>query len=151
MADRVPPIVRLVLPCDDASLDLADEKWVLKNPWAAVGVPPGERFPFRLADAWVYAQFGEGVGTFELAIQVRHVRDDGSRRTVGSGGVTRLTLPGGNALVVYDMVFHLRRLPFRGPGLYEFALIADAGEGGAWEPLAGATAVVRVFDSGRTL
>lgn len=140
MADHVLPGVRLLFACDDAVFDTADNKWVVKHPWAVVMLPAGAVFPFRLADLWLYAQLTDGVGTFDVRVEMRQLLDGGGRRSVGAGVPTRMTFPGGQQLLVFDSAFHMKQVPFREAGLYEFFLTADG------EELQGQTAQVRVFE-----
>lgn len=144
MAEQVPPLVRMLFPCDMAVLDVTDQKWTLTNPWSVVMLPPGAAFPFRVVEFWVYAQFTGGVGDFDLAVEMRQVQDDDTRRTVAWSKATRMGFPSGQQLLAFDMAFHMKRVPFRGPGLYEFCVTVDAEEG--HQVLAGQTAELRVLD-----
>jgi hypothetical protein len=144
MADRVLPSVRLLLPCDTANFDLSDEKWVLKNPWGTVFLPPGAKFPFRVAEMCVYAQFTGGLGTFDLAVELLRLSDEDSKRLVGTGAATRIEFPGGEPLLTRDLAFPLQRIPLREAGLYEFRAVS-VGDAGS-EVLAGRTAEIRVID-----
>ena len=90
MADRVLPIVRLMLPCDLAVLDLEDLTWELKNPWYEIAIPAGAKFPIRHDNFWVYAQLTDGLGSFDVRMEMRQLMDDGGRRTIGTGGPTRM-------------------------------------------------------------
>lgn len=149
MADRVIPTVRLIFPADDAILDLADGNWQLKNPWGSVlALPPGSRFPFRAEEAWVYVQLTDGVGEFRLSVELRQLRDDRTRRTVGWSEATPYNLPGGAQIFSTDAVFRLKNLPFREAGLYEFYVTAEDERAGDRIELPGQTAVIRVLDLG---
>jgi hypothetical protein len=153
MADRVMPIVHLIFPCDDAVIDLADGKWVLRNPQAITYLPPGASFPFRESELWVYAQLTGGLGRWELAVEVRQKRDDGSYRFVGIGATTELEFEPGPRLVVEATAFGFRNLPFREEGLYEFRVIAQMGDAVAptYEALSGPVAELRKLDRRGTL
>ena len=142
------PTVRLLIPCDEARFDLADERWTVHHPWGpAVMLPPKARFPFRLTDAWVYVQFTDGVGPLDLYVELLQVQEHGSERWVGYSDVTRLDLPGGNPWVAFDTAFRLKRMPFRSAGDYKFRVVAEADDG--FRPLDGHTATVRVLDGGK--
>ena len=143
MADFVLPAVKLIFPCDAAVINLADLKWELKNPWAVVRLPQGAKFPFRVVDLWVYAQLTDGVGSFDLRVEMRQRRDDGTQRTVGASVPTRIDFPGGHQLRAFDTAFQLKKVPFREAGLYEFYVTAD-GHG----ELQGRTAELRVLGTG---
>ena len=134
MADIVKPVVHLFFPCDEAVLDLADEKWTLKNPWHTVAMPPGITANFVQEEIWLYAQLTGGVGTFRFSVQLR----DETGRVVGKSKPSdERDLSGGNQ--VFEEVFHLIRVPFDTPGLYEFKLLGNHAE------LEGGTAYLRVL------
>jgi hypothetical protein len=130
----------MIFVCDAAQQDQADGKWVLTNPWSVVMLPPGARFPFRHVACWVYFQLTGGVGAFDVAVEMRQVQDDGTRRSVGWSPTVEMDFPGGSQLLAFDMALRLRRVPFREPGLYEFCVTADSAV------LAGQAAEVRVLD-----
>lgn len=83
MADRVLSTVRLLFACDSVARDEVEEKWILKNPWSIVALPEGASFPFDAEEIWLYAQLAEGIGEFQLAVEVRQLRDDGAERKIG--------------------------------------------------------------------
>jgi hypothetical protein len=114
VANLVKPVVRLFFPCDEAVLDTTDEKWTLKNPWHTVAMPPGVMKDFCQEEIWLYAQFSGGVGTFYLSV---HLLDD-TGRVLGKSPPALWELSGGNQ--VCEEVFHLTKVPFPRPGLYEF-------------------------------
>jgi hypothetical protein len=145
MANRILPRALLLFACDDAVRRESDRKWVLYNPWSVVALPSGARFPFDLQEMWLYAQLTEGVGEFELHVEMRLVELDGGRKLIHRGKPIRLEFPTGNQLHVLDAVFHLTKIPFDEAGLYEFQV---------WAPhvvLEGPTALIRVLDSGDKL
>lgn len=149
MADRVLPSVRLLLPCDTANFDLSDERWVLKNPWGTVELPPGQTFPMRVTEMWVYTQFVDGLGTFDLAVELLRVMGDESRRSIGTSATTPIKFSAGEQLSIRGSAFGLKRVPFRGAGLYELRAVSVTDVGS--EVLAGRTAEVRVLDRRATL
>ena len=136
MANRVLPRVRLFFPCDSAILDLADDKWVLKNPWHAVALPAGAGFPFRVVEIALYAQLTDGVGEFQLSVQLRHTE---SQTILGKSLPTPREFVGGGQLAVVEEVFLLSGVPFPRADLYEFNLLANH------QLLEGGTAHLRVF------
>lgn len=143
MADRVLPIVRLLVPCQEAHHDADSGEVVILNPWAVMGPPDGTGFPFDADEIWVYAQVTDGVGTFGLAVEVRQVYDDDRPdRAVGRGGAVTLAFPGGSQLAVYDVAFRITAVPFDEPGLYEFRVLAGD------EALEGHTVTIRMLDVG---
>jgi hypothetical protein len=145
MANGILPRVRLIFPCDDAVRDQRDGKWVLKHPWSTVMLPPGANFPYRLVDLWLYAQLAEGVGRFDLRVEMLQVRDDNTRRAVGSGDPVSMEFPGGSQLLAFDTAFHMKMVPFREAGLYEFRVVVEVDEG-RFQALEGQTALLRVLD-----
>lgn len=140
LATRVLPIVRLLLPCDSAAQDEFNEKWIIVNPWAAVALPEGATFPFDVDEIWLYAQLAEGIGVAPLAVEMRHLRDDGSERSVGRSEVTHVEFVGGNALAIRETIFRMRHVPFEEPGIYQFRVVAN------YADLNGHIAEVRVLD-----
>ena len=146
MAERIRPVVHLLFACDDAVCDLQTGRWTLSNPWHAVTLPPGATFPFRADEFWVYVQLAGGLGSFDLAVEIRRLVDDGPPRVVGWSPVSRIEFPADARLLAIDTAFALRRVPFREPGLYEIRVLADGDGPGGWAPLAGATFVLRVLD-----
>ena len=149
MASTVLPTVRLIFPCDDAQIDPQTQKWVIRHPWSTVFLPAGARFPFRLVEMKVYAQLTDGIGSFRLSVEMVQVRDDGSRRFIGAGAATQMSFPGNQRFLALDGVFHMKRVPFREAGLYEFRMIAETGAD-EFQPLPGQTALLRVLDQRAT-
>lgn len=145
MADIVLPRVRLIFACDEAVLDPTDMKWIVKHPATVRFLPPGSTFPFRERNFWVYAQLAGGLGTMELAIEMRRRRDDGSYRSVGTGAAVRLEFSKDESrLVVLDTAFGFEKLPFRSEGIYNFRVVARTGEG--YAALNGMTAELTMLD-----
>lgn len=122
MADRVPPIVRLFFPCDSAVLDLADLKWQLTNPWHTVAMPAGVREKFGQKVIWLYAQLTDGVGEFNLTVELRN-HDTGE--FVGRSRPEWWDFLGGDQLTVHEVVFKMTNVPFPTPGLYMFRLLTN--------------------------
>jgi hypothetical protein len=149
MADHVLPAVRLLFACDDAIRDDHDEKWVLKHPWSTVMLPEGATFPFLAEELYIFALMTDGVGTFDLRVELWQVGEDGRRRFVGQSAVKPMTFRAGDQLLAFDEVFKMRRVPFQEAGLYRFRVIAELGDGGQ-QPLAGTT-LMRLLDRRETL
>ncbi len=94
-----------------------------------------------------HVQLTEGVATFDLALELRHVQMDDTRRVIGRGKPTRVTFPSGRQLYIFDAAF-LTRVPIREQGMYEFAVVTTAEEEpGQVVELPGQTALFRVLDS----
>jgi hypothetical protein len=134
VADVVKPVVRLFFPCDEARLDSTDQKWWLKNPWHTVQMPPGISENFAQEEIWLYAQLTGGVGTFRFSVRLQ---EETGHVIFKSKPSDERELSGGNQ--VFEEVFHLTRVPFDTPGLYEFKLLGNHAE------LEGGIAELRVF------
>ncbi len=139
MADRVVPLVRLLFPCDTAVIDLGDLTWELKNPLSVVSLPPGAKFPIRAESLWVFAILAEGVGEFDIHVEMRQLTEQG-RRTVGASAVSRIVFPSAEHLLASSTAFDLSGARFREAGLYEFYAIVEG------EELRGCTAELRFRD-----
>lgn len=148
MAARVLPSVRLVFPCDNAVLR-TDGKWVLTNPRAVINLPGGATFPVTVKEMWVYVHLAEGVGDFDLSLELRYVEVDDTRTVIGRGKPVPLAFPAGRQLYVFDTAIHLTKVPLYKQGLFELAVVVADGEPSQWVPLAGPTAMFRVL-SGRS-
>src|SRR5207245_222412 len=122
-----------------AVYDLRTDRWMLTNPWSTVALPPGAKFPFRAEELWVYVQLTDGLGEFDLAVEMRHLVDDHPARVVGWSPVTKLEFPATGRLLAIDTAFAMRGVPFREPGMYEIRVFADGDDPDSWLPLAGAT------------
>jgi hypothetical protein len=147
MADRVLPKVRLLFPCDEA-IQLDDGRWVLTNPWSVVHLPDGIS-AVEQASMCFYGQLTEGVGEFDLAIQMRYLEADGIWKVIGRGkNSLRMNFRGKEQLRVFEQGFSLTKVPFGRPGLYEFRIVASnfPAQGQA-TALDGYTGLIRVLDS----
>jgi hypothetical protein len=131
VANVVLPIVRLFFPCEEATLDLNDEKWLLKNPLHTVEMPPGVQANFVVDGIALYAQFTGGVGSFNLSVQLV---DDSSGVVLGvSRPPISFHMPGGSD--IFEEVFEMPPLRFPHPGVYQIRLIANHASlenGAAW-------------------
>jgi hypothetical protein len=136
MANQVLPIVRLFFPCDSATLDLADNKWTLKNPWHTVGMPAGLTERFIQPEIWLYAQLTDGLGKFNLVVEMR---DSESQTIIGRSRPEPRDFQGGQQLLAVEVVFKMTNVPFPRPGVYEFKLL------GNYAPLDGGSAFLRVL------
>ena len=110
MANRVAPKVRLLFACDDA-LQLSDGRWVLTNPWAVLDFPPGVT-RFDQPKIWFYVQLAEGVGEFELTLQMRHFEASGMWTVVGQGKIPiQMDFKGAEQLRVFQRPINLTKVP----------------------------------------
>lgn len=139
MADRILPSVKLIFACDDAVVDLADEKWALKHPWYVVELPAGADFPFDIPDAWVFVRLADGVGTFDIGVELVRLDEDGGERRVGRSRSVRLTFSAADRWNPADMAFEFGRTTFDRAGIYELRAVAG------YAPLDGTEATFRVF------
>ena len=139
MADRVLPLVRLLVPCELATIDLDDMKWELRDPLSVVTLPEGVKCPIRAESLWVFAILAEGIGEFDIHIEMRQLTEQG-RRTVGASGVSRIGFPTASHLLAFSTAFDLSGAGFREAGLYEFCLMVGG------EELRGQTAELRLLD-----
>lgn len=154
MADRVMPFVRLILPIRRADFDPVDGSWRLTDPVVIASPSVGKPFPFRMPELWVYVQLTGGLGLWELGVEARQKRDDGTYRFIGIGAMTPLVFEPGPRLPVKAIAFKFLKLPFREEGLYEFRVVAQTSEHfttPTYEALNGPTSELRVLDHRRTL
>lgn len=124
MADRVLPVVKLFFPCDEATYDPSDEKWVVRHPYFTARMPEGVTENFGALEVWLYAKITDAVGDFALVVEMYN---EAGGRIARSAPVAR-HFPGGGQLDESDEVFVLRRVPFRKPGIYRFKLLANHAE-----------------------
>jgi hypothetical protein len=146
VAERIRPFVHLLFACDEAVYDTATDRWVLTHPWHAVSLPPEASFPFRSDEFWVSSQLTDGLGKFELGVELRHLLDDQPPRVIGWSRIDSFSFSGANRLAATDTAFPLRHVPFREAGLYEIRILADGDVPDSWEPLPGLTYEFRVLD-----
>ena len=135
VSDRVAPIVPLIFPCEFATLDLADEKWQLKQPLHFVRLPDDKSFPFRVDEFWLYAQLMYGLGEFNLSVQLI---EQESGIIVGRSEVIQRLFDARNRWKAIEEVFRLRGMVFPRSGIYELRLI------GNHQVLPGGVSVLRV-------
>ena len=149
MADRVMPFARLIFPVRGALLDLADEKWLLRDPLVMAQPPRGKPFPFRMPQLAVFVQLTGGLGRWEIGMEVRQRRDEGSYRFVGISPMEPIEFESGPRLMVKATAFLFKKLPFKEEGLYEFRVVAQTSDDSAtptYEVLNGPVAELRVLD-----
>ena len=145
MADRVLPGVSLLLPCRDAVYDLAGLWWTVSDPWTVMAFPETVHGNFDFDEFWVYAHLTDGVGEFDLHIEMRLLHDDAPPELIGRGPPTRMEFSGGLQLLARDTAFPMRNIPFDTEGVYEFSVWANHAS------LQGLKARLRVLDLGRSL
>jgi len=121
MAAGQKPYLLQVLPCESAAFDLAAGVWVLTHPLHTVTPGPGKSFPFLLDEIWLYTQLTDAIGAFALSVQLRMPQ---TGAIVGRSAPILRSFPT-NRMDVVEEVFHLSKVPFRRPGLYEFHVLAN--------------------------
>ena len=85
---------------------------------------------------WLYAQLTDGVGDFNLSVELRN-HDTGVQ--LGRSRPEPWEFVGGDQLTVHEVVFKMTNVPFPKPGLYVFMLKANHAE------LEGGAAYLRVL------
>jgi hypothetical protein len=68
------PVVRFFFACDSAVCDLKDFKWAIRNPWHTVKMPRGIQKGHGQQELWLYAQLSDGLGTFDLGIELQYFK-----------------------------------------------------------------------------
>jgi hypothetical protein len=149
MADRVLPIVRMLFVCNDAVFHQADDKanlwqWQLTEPLTSVRYPPGVMGNFDVEQLFLYAQFTQGVGEFDLCVQMQRIEFDGVTEaishSIAKSDLRRIDFGGIDRLDTCDFVFDLTMVPFDAAGIYRFSVWSN------YIQLPGATAELRVLD-----
>lgn len=155
MADRVLPIVRMLFVCSDAAYLMVDEKsklwkWQLTEPLSVVRFPPGVTGNFDVERLWIYAQFAEAVGEFDLCVRMQRIKhDDGNEsaeKTVNvESDVRRIDFGDFDRLETVDFAFEMTMVPFDTSGVYRFSVWSN------YAQLPGQTTDLRVLDARKTL
>jgi len=115
------PIVRFIFACDVAVYDLASGKWGITNPWHTVRMPKGITKGHGQEELWLYAQLADGLGEFELGVELRYFEPTKSSGLVlGRSQVERRVFS--HKLEVHEFVFKMSRVPFPRIGQYDFRL-----------------------------
>ena len=125
MAAGVRPIVRLFFPCDAITPDPTDGKWVVKNPWHTVQMPPGVSRKFGQEEILFYSQLTNGLGEFSLGVVMQAY---GGSVVFGQSKPEKRTFTTAGRLEVVEVKFEMTQVPFPKPDLYVFRLIAGGVE-----------------------
>jgi hypothetical protein len=90
----------------------------------------------------------EGVGEFELTMQMRYFKADGTWAIVGRGKIPmQMDFKGAEQLRVFQRSLSLTNVAFEKPGIYEFRLVTvNYPQHSQITVLDGQTAVTRVLD-----
>ncbi len=143
MSPAVPPTVRLIFACDSVTGDGIGNV-VVQNPRTHFQLPAGATFPFRAARLSVYLQVAEGLGTFDVAVEVWRLGADGSRHYVATSAVLpRLAFAGQARMIPQTRGADLWRVRLRNAGAYEFRAVVVTPDGST--RLGGPTAVIQVM------
>ena len=145
MVTPIPPTVRLILACDIAEYHEPADAWDVRNPRTVFPIPPRGRFPFQTTEFTIYAQLAGGIGTWDLAVEMLQVRDNGTQRFVGTSGARDVEFTAADRLIPVQLAFVLRPVRFRESGEYLFRIVAVSGAGST--PIGGEAASLRVFDN----
>jgi len=142
-AARVPPTVRLIFACDSVAGDGAGNI-VVQNPRTHLRLPAGATFPFQVPRLSVYFQLVEGLGSFDVAVEMWRLVDDGTRRYVGTSPLIRsIGFTGPTRMIPQPRVEVLAPARFRAPGMYELRVVEVTADGST--PLGGMKAILRVM------
>jgi hypothetical protein len=147
-SDRVLPFVRQIMVCDDAVIDLSDNRTkIVKRPWTVVKLAEGQSFKFMQETLWIYAQVARGVGDYRLHVEFRRRNSKPDRDGWHHFQLSKPKLIGfdpGEPQLAEEVVFKLTNVPFRTEGIYEFRIVADCGE--YFQALNGPTAEFTMLD-----
>jgi hypothetical protein len=122
MANGQRPTILQFFPCELAVFDLAINSWVLTRPLFETRLPPGATFPFRLIDLALYVQMTDGIGTFNMQVELRVPI---TQARVFRTPPHPITFPA-NRMAVIEEVFNLQNVPIRTTGEFEFRLVANS-------------------------
>jgi hypothetical protein len=155
MADSVLPVVRKLFVCSDAVYLMVDEKsnlwkWQLTEPLSVVRFPPGVMGNFDAKRLWLYAQFADAVGEFDLCVRMQRVRLDAGKEIVGDeinakSDTRRIDFGDFDRLETVDFAFEMTMVPFDSTGVYRFSVWSN------YAQLPGETADLRVLDARKML
>jgi hypothetical protein len=137
MAIRLVPTARLFFPCEEATLDLETSAWHLVRPLHTAHPLPRGQFPFQVDELWVYAQLTDGVGKFNLSVQVI---DFVTGTVLVTSRPEQREFIAGEQWRVFDEVFLLVNLMLPRAGLYEFRLLANHA------PVSGGSSYLRIVE-----
>lgn len=135
MADRVLPLVRLLIPCDKAERT-PDGRWLITNPVTMAELPPGDTYPFQQEELFLYAQLGEGVGEFWLKAELYSVQkadlqepiEKWELKKLGQSEPIRAEASPSKQLWGLPAVFRFSKITFEKPGIYVFRCFAGYAE-----------------------
>lgn len=124
MADRVLPYLRLAVLCQRVESDALEFAVALIEPLHTIGLLP-EQFGQPLTEMFLYSQFEDAVGSFELSVRI----EDENRDLVPQSSLESIehTFDGTrlDRIIPFKLPIRLPGLVFPSPGLYYFVVRAD--------------------------
>ena len=132
MANQVLPVVKLFFVCEEAAFDPDAAAYRILAPTHALAMPPGVTEKFECERFDCFAQVSDALGTFRFTVQVLH---GDVEAVVYESGPLEHSFPVRSRLGVTDLVFRMRRVRFRRPGLYRVRLMCHhvpLAEGETW-------------------
>jgi hypothetical protein len=155
MADRVLPVVRKLFVCSDAVYLMVDDKtnlwkWQLTEPLSVVRFPAGVTGNFDVKRLWIYSQFADAVGDFDLCVRMQRVRLDAGKEIVEQdinvkSDTRRVDFGNFDRLETVDFAFEMTMVPFDTTGVYRFSVWSN------YAQLPGETTDLCVLDARHTL
>jgi hypothetical protein len=123
MSERVVPVLRLAVLCEDVVYDGEGEPFALEVPVHTIRLAPDADGRIRPPDLKLYLQLSDGLGTFFLAAEIRTeggtvVSQTKPRLEVVFDGTSHRAVPMELALDVHD-------ISLRGYGLYEILVFCN--------------------------
>ena len=111
---------------------------------------PGVTGNFDVKRLWIYAQFKDAVGEFDLCVQMQRVRLDAGKEVVENGAkvksdTRRIDFGNFDRLETVDFAFEMIMVPFDTAGVYRFSIWSN------YAQLPGETTDFRVLDGRVTL
>jgi hypothetical protein len=117
MSDRVVPVLRLAVLCEDVVNDADGQPFALNVPVHTLAWPAGGGGRFRPPTLRLYLQLSDGVGTFYLSAELRN---EAGTVQYQLRPPAEVTFPGtAHRSVPLEIVVGLNDLEFPNPGLYE--------------------------------
>ena len=153
MAERVLPVVRKTFVCTDAVYLMVEAnlwKWQLTEPLSVVRFPPGVTGNFDARRLWIYAQFADAVGEFDLCIRMQRIKLDAGKEIVEKdinvkSDTRRVDFGDFDRLETLDFAFEMAMVPFDTTGVYRFSVWSN------YAQLPGETTDLRVLNARKTL
>jgi hypothetical protein len=117
------PIVRHFLACDKVEWSADRRSISLINLVTSVSPAPGEEFPIRREELWLYSVLADSRGAFQFSFELWLLTLE-EEELIFRRGPTTVEL-GKNPLTIHGMPARMANVTLARPGLYEFRLICD--------------------------